>query len=32
VEARRLQRDAARSPLVERKSSYYALAGLAYKF
>jgi outer membrane scaffolding protein for murein synthesis (MipA/OmpV family) len=32
VEARRLQGDAARSPLVERKSSYYAVGGLAYKF
>jgi MipA family protein len=32
VEARRLQGDAARSPLVERKSNYYAVAGLAYKF
>jgi outer membrane scaffolding protein for murein synthesis (MipA/OmpV family) len=32
VEARRLQGDAARSPLVERRSNYYAVAGLAYKF
>ena len=32
VESRRLQGDAARSPLVERKSNYYASAGLAYRF
>jgi outer membrane scaffolding protein for murein synthesis (MipA/OmpV family) len=32
LEGRRLQGDAARSPLVERKSSYYAVAGVAYRF
>ena len=32
VEGRRLKGDAARSPLVETKSSYYAFAGVAYKF
>jgi outer membrane scaffolding protein for murein synthesis (MipA/OmpV family) len=32
VEGRRLQGDAARSPLAEKKSSYYAFAGIAYKF
>jgi outer membrane protein len=32
VEVRRLQGDAARSPLAERKSSRYGVAGLAYRF
>jgi MipA family protein len=32
IEGRRLQGDAARSPLAERRSSHYASAGLAYKF
>jgi outer membrane scaffolding protein for murein synthesis (MipA/OmpV family) len=32
VECDRLQGDAARSPLAERKSSYYAVAGIAYRF
>jgi len=32
LEGRRLQGDAARSPLAERKSSYYAVAGVAYRF
>jgi MipA family protein len=32
MEARRLQGDAAGSPLVERRSNYYASAGLAYRF
>ena len=32
MEARRLQGDVARSPLVERRSNYYATAGLAYRF
>lgn len=32
VEGRRLQGDAARSPLVERKSNTYASAGIAYRF
>ena len=32
VERRRLQGDAARSPLVERKSNTYATAGIAYRF
>lgn len=32
MEARRLRGDAARSPLSERASSYYASAGLAYHF
>jgi outer membrane scaffolding protein for murein synthesis (MipA/OmpV family) len=32
VEGRRLQGDAARSPLVERRSSTYASAGIAYRF
>jgi outer membrane scaffolding protein for murein synthesis (MipA/OmpV family) len=32
VEARRLHDDAARSPLVERASNYYASAGIAYRF
>jgi outer membrane scaffolding protein for murein synthesis (MipA/OmpV family) len=32
VEGRRLQGDAARSPLVERKSNAYASAGIAYRF
>jgi outer membrane protein len=32
VEVRRLQGDAARSPLAERKSSQYGVAGLAYRF
>jgi outer membrane scaffolding protein for murein synthesis (MipA/OmpV family) len=32
VEARRLQGDAARSPLAERRSNYYASAGIAYRF
>jgi outer membrane scaffolding protein for murein synthesis (MipA/OmpV family) len=32
VEGRRLHGDAARSPLAERKSNYYASAGLAYRF
>jgi outer membrane scaffolding protein for murein synthesis (MipA/OmpV family) len=32
VEGRRLKGDAARSPIVETKSSYYAFAGVAYKF
>lgn len=32
VESRRLQGDAARSPLAERGSNYYASAGLSYRF
>src|SRR5438552_348788 len=32
IEGRRLQGDAARSPLAEKKSSYDAVAGLAYRF
>jgi outer membrane scaffolding protein for murein synthesis (MipA/OmpV family) len=32
LEARRLHGDAARSPITERKSNYYASAGLAYRF
>ena len=32
VEARRLASDPARSPIVERRSNYYASAGLAYRF
>jgi MipA family protein len=32
VEGRRLQGDAADSPLAERKSNWYASAGVAYKF
>ena len=32
LEGRRLQGDAARSPLAERKSNHYANAGVAYKF
>jgi MipA family protein len=32
MEARRLQGNVASSPLVERRSSYYAAAGLAYRF
>jgi outer membrane scaffolding protein for murein synthesis (MipA/OmpV family) len=32
VEGRRLKGDAARSPIVETKSSYYAFAGIAYRF
>jgi outer membrane scaffolding protein for murein synthesis (MipA/OmpV family) len=32
IESRRLQGDATSSPLVERKSNYYASAGLAYRF
>jgi len=32
LEGRRLQGDAASSPLVERKSNLYASAGIAYKF
>jgi len=32
VEARKLRGDAARSPLAERTSNYYASAGLAYRF
>src|SRR5713226_2503596 len=32
IEGRRLQGDAARSPLAEKKSSYYAVAGVAYRF
>src|SRR5437762_1483383 len=32
IEGRRLQGDAARSPLAEKKSSYDAIAGLAYRF
>jgi outer membrane scaffolding protein for murein synthesis (MipA/OmpV family) len=32
LEGRRLQGDAARSPLAEKKSSYYAVAGVAYRF
>lgn len=32
MESRHLQGDAARSPLVERGSNYYASAGLAYRF
>jgi outer membrane scaffolding protein for murein synthesis (MipA/OmpV family) len=32
LEGRCLQGDAARSPLAEKKSSYYAVAGLAYRF
>jgi outer membrane scaffolding protein for murein synthesis (MipA/OmpV family) len=31
-EARHLQGDAERSPLVERKTNYYATAGVAYRF
>jgi MipA family protein len=32
LEGRRLQGDAARSPLTERRSNYYATVGLAYRF
>lgn len=32
VEGRRLRGDAATSPITERKSNYYASAGLAYRF
>ena len=32
IEGRSLQGDAARSPLTEKKSSYYAVAGVAYRF
>jgi outer membrane scaffolding protein for murein synthesis (MipA/OmpV family) len=32
LEGRRLHGDAARSPITERKSNYYASAGLAYRF
>ena len=32
VEGRRLSDDVARSPIVERRSGYYASAGLAYRF
>ncbi len=32
LEARRLQGDVAGSPLVERRSNYYATAGIAYRF
>ncbi|MHB8729575.1 MAG: MipA/OmpV family protein [Sulfuricaulis sp.] len=32
IESRRLQGDAEHSPLVERRSNYYASAGLAYRF
>jgi outer membrane scaffolding protein for murein synthesis (MipA/OmpV family) len=32
LEARRLQGDAARSPLAERRSNHYASASLAYRF
>jgi outer membrane scaffolding protein for murein synthesis (MipA/OmpV family) len=32
LEARRLQSNVASSPLAERKSNYYAAAGLAYRF
>lgn len=32
LEARRLQGDARRSPIVERATNYYASAGLAYRF
>ena len=32
LEGRRLEGDAARSPLAERKSNHYASAGIAYKF
>src|SRR3989475_10432377 len=32
IEGRRLQGDAARSPLAEKKSGYYAVAGVAYRF
>jgi len=32
IEGRRLQGDAARSPLAEKKSSYDAVAGVAYRF
>lgn len=32
LEARRLQGDVAKSPLVERRSNYYATAGIAYRF
>jgi len=32
IEGRRLQGDAARSPLAEKKSSYDAVAGIAYRF
>jgi outer membrane scaffolding protein for murein synthesis (MipA/OmpV family) len=31
-EARYLQGDARRSPLVERSTNYYAAAGVAYRF
>ena len=32
LEGRRLQGDAARSPLTERRTNYYATVGLAYRF
>ncbi len=32
MESRRLQGDAARSPLAERRSNYYGSAGLAYRY
>jgi outer membrane scaffolding protein for murein synthesis (MipA/OmpV family) len=32
MESRRLRGDAARSPLAERVSNYYASAALAYRF
>jgi len=32
VQGRRLHGDAALSPIVETKSSYYANAGIAYRF
>ena len=32
LEGRRLQGDAAHSPLTERRSNYYATVGLAYRF
>lgn len=32
LEGRRLQGDAARSPLTERRSNYYATVGVAYRF
>ena len=32
LEGRRLQGDAARSPITERRSNYYTTVGLAYRF
>jgi outer membrane scaffolding protein for murein synthesis (MipA/OmpV family) len=32
MESRHLRGDAARSPLAERTSNYYASAGVAYRF